>query len=153
MRKFLCLAWVLSMFASGCATVDATVKPEVHVIGVYEGSYPPNAGHGSDVPYQIDVAIKGKTVPLVLVLMSYEPVAWQFSVDEGARVSEVVLSGYHHARVTGLGPEVPVLRQDIGRAYKRDQAYEAVRKQLLERYGVEPKSFQFGYKGREFSVH
>lgn len=146
-------AWALAMVVSACATIDATVKPEVHVIGVYEGSYPPNAGHGSDVPYQIDVAIKGKMVPVVLVLMSYEPVSWQFSVDDGVRVSEVVLSSYHHARVIGLGSDVPVLRQAIGYAYKHDQAYDAVRKQLLERYGVEPKSFQFGYKGREFVVH
>lgn len=153
MRRFLYLAWMLAMLASGCATVGSTAKPEVHVIGVYEGSHPPNAGHGSGVPYQIDVAVKGKTVPVVLVLMSYEPVAWRFSVDDGARVSEVILSSYHHAQVMGLGPEVPVLRQDIGRAYKRDQAYDAVRKLLVERYGVEPKSFQYGYKGREFSVH
>jgi hypothetical protein len=135
-----------------CASVD-TGTPEVHVIGVYEGSYPPNAGHGSSRPYQIDISVKERKRPVVLVLMSYEPVEWRFTLDEGAQVREVILSSVHPSRVTGLDPEVPILRESIGLAYKRDATYERIRKQLFERYGTEPSSFQYGYKGREFSIH
>jgi len=137
---------------SACATIG-TSTPEVHVIGVYEGSYPPNAGHGSPTPYQIEISVKERKHPVVLVLMSYEPIEWRFTLDEGARVTEVILSGAHPSRVRGLHPDVAILRESLGITYGRDAAYEKLRKQLLERYGSEPSSFQYGYKGREFSIH
>lgn len=154
MHRLPALACVLSLALgiSACVTLD-TAKPEVHVIGVYEGSYPPNAGHGSSRPYQIDIAVKERKHPVVLVLMSYEPIEWRFTLDEGAQVREVILSSVHPSRVQGLGPEVPILRESLGLTYKRDASYERIRHQLAERYGSEPASFQYGYKGREFSIH
>jgi len=150
--RALACALSVAIGVCACATVD-TGTPEVHVIGVYEGSYPPNAGHGSSRPYQIEISVKERKRPVVLVLMSYEPVEWRFTLDEGAQVREVILSSVHPSRVTGLNPEVPILRESIGLTYKRDATYERIRKQLFERYGTEPSSFQYGYKGREFSIH
>jgi len=152
MQKLLTVVCVLAVIVSACATIDAD-KPEVHVIGVYEGSYPQNAGHGSRTPYQIDISVRERHVPVVLVLMSHEPVDWRFTLDEGARVKEVILSSVHPGHIKGLDREVPVLRESLGIAYRRDAAYEKLRKYLLERYGSEPASFQYGYKGREFSIN
>ena len=151
LRALACALFVVIGLCA-CATTD-TAAPEVHVIGVYEGSYPPNAGHGSSRPYQIDITVRERKRPVVLVLMSYEPVEWRFTLDAGARVREVILSSAHPSRVTGLDPEVPILRESLGLSYRRDASYERLRKQLVERYGTEPASFQYGYKGREFSIH
>ncbi len=152
MQKLPALVCILTIAVSACATIDAD-KPEIHVIGVYEGSYPQNAGHGSRTPYQIDISVRERHVPVVLVLMSYEPVEWRFTLDEGARVKEVILSSAYPGQIKGLDREIPILRESLGIAYRRDAAYEKLRKHLLERYGSEPASFQYGYKGREFSIN
>ena len=151
LRAHACALFVI-IGISACASMD-TSAPEVHVIGVYEGSHPPNAGHGSTRPYQIDISVKERKRPVVLVLMSYEPIEWKFTLDEGAQVREVVLSSAYPSRVKGLSPDTTILRESLGYTYKRDAHYERLRKQLFERYGVEPSSFQYGYKGREFSIH
>jgi hypothetical protein len=73
LRALACALFVVIGLCA-CATTD-TAAPEVHVIGVYEGSYPPNAGHGSSRPYQIDIAVRERKHPVVLVLMSYPSMA------------------------------------------------------------------------------
>lgn len=154
MRKLLSISWVMCIIAgiSACATVRSD-KPEVHVIGIYEGSYPPNAGHGSPNPYQVEILVNEAQHPVVLVLMSYEPVEWRFTLGEGAKITEVILSSAHPGLVRGLSPDVAIHRESLGITHRRDAAYDKLRKHLSERYGTEPSSFQYGYKGREFSIH
>ena len=88
----------------------------------------------------------------MLVLASYESVNWSV-VNNGARVSAVLLSGYHPSTVNGLG-NVPVLR--IGTAYAYSTggtAYARLRQAVSQYTGArEIRSFQGTYTGTEFSV-
>ena len=109
------------------------VDREVHVIGIYEagaswdGVIPdhilndpdPNAfvdwwvanvqhNHptfDAHVRVAYDDAVPMQ--PITLVLSSYEPVAWNFEIDEGAIVDQIVLNGYHQQSVVGAG-DIPV---------------------------------------------
>lgn len=51
---------------------------------------------------RIEVLVRKRPLPVLVVLSSYEPVEWHFRIDPGAKVSAVLAIGYHAQRVTGL---------------------------------------------------
>lgn len=146
---------LLLLILAGCSSLPFFgTKPEVHVIGVYEGSYPAGENHyaGHHPPGQIDILVRNNTRPVILILTSYEPVNWRFKTEENAKIEMVVLSGYYPSRVTGLGEETAISRQDIGYAYKMDARYGRIKQYCRKEFGVPPASFQYGYRGRDFIV-
>jgi hypothetical protein len=135
----------------GLAGVPADA--EVHIVGVYEGQR--RGGRFNEFARAArDVRIVARTPgrPMVLVLASYEPVNWLVA-DGGARISAVLLSGYHASTATGLG-NVPVLR--IGSAYAYSAGspeYLRLRQAVAQYTGArEIRSFQGSYEGVEFTV-
>ena len=49
----------------------------------------------------VQVFVMKSAHPIVLVLSSYEPVTWSLQLQNGAKVSHVLLSGYHASQVYG----------------------------------------------------
>jgi hypothetical protein len=107
------------------AANPAPATPEVQVVGVYEGTHPldrlhdhwwqmmgtpPPRIYGPGKPRLVGtVAVKvGEAKgPVVLVLMSYEPVVWKVD-DPNDAVVQVIASGYYRQTVEGVGKKVPV---------------------------------------------
>jgi hypothetical protein len=148
--------------------------PEVQVIGVYEGAYPPGVQHRAGFHPNGAVTIKVGAVkkPVILVFTSYEPVVWKVEAAKGA-VVRVIASGYHKQTVEGLDEKVPVsvLSHEAGDkdyfyAYCREapptasdhEREEATRKwdRLVERVKEltrqDVKGFQGKYAGESFEV-
>jgi hypothetical protein len=133
----------------GLANVPADA--EVHMVGVYEGKRMPGPSSGHPTR-DVRVVARATGRPVVLALASYEPVNW-IVASNGARISAVLLSGYHPSTVSGVG-NVPVLR--IGSAYAYSAGspeYSRLRQAVAQYTGArEIRSFQGSYSGAEFSV-
>jgi RNA polymerase sigma factor (sigma-70 family) len=75
-------------------------KAEMHVVGVY--------GPKDDVNHGITVEVRRTARPVVLVLTSYYEVAWHVKPAAGARIKQVIVSGYYPQEVNGIPAGVPV---------------------------------------------
>lgn len=130
---------------------DAPADAQVHMVGVYEGKRVAGASRGHP-PRDVRVVTRASNRPMVLVLASYEPVNW-IVVNTGARVSAVLLSGYHPSTIAGVG-NVPVLRIGSAYAYSAGSAEYARLRQVVSQYvgSREIRSFQGSYTGTEFSI-
>lgn len=130
---------------------DAPADAQVHMVGVYEGKSVAGSPSGRS-PRNVRIVTRASTRPIVLVLASYEPVNW-IVVNNGARVSAVLLSGYYPSTVSGVG-NVPVLRIGSAYAYSAGSAEYARLRQAVAQYAGarEIRSFQGSYSGAEFSV-
>jgi hypothetical protein len=148
--------------------------PEVRVIGVYEGTYPPGVRHRAGFHPNGAVTVKVGEVktPVILVLTSYEPVVWKVAAPKGA-VVRVIASGYHKQTVEGLDEKVPVTllsheagdkayfyarRKEAGPNESDHEQAETKRKwdRLVERVKEltkqDVKEFQGKYAGESFEV-
>lgn len=135
----------------------ATSEPNstLHVIGVYEGSYPAGVRHGYNYhpDGRINVVIRAQSSPITLVLASYEPVEWRLSLEQSVQVKEIVVSGYHPSKVVGASEKVKITRQALGYAYDKRDSNTFF--QRIKAYTGHSKveSFQGAYSGQEFSVN
>lgn len=150
-RCFILIAasfWVVLI--SGCATA-----PMLHGIGVYEGSYPFGVRHsaGYHPDGSVDVAVHTQSCPVILALSSYEPVVWNIKPDDGVIIKEIILSGYHPSKVTGVDTSVRITRQGFGVAYQPNAKNTKLAEKLKEYTGLDMVTFQGMYKGKAFSVH
>jgi len=92
------------------------------------------------------------STPLVLVLVSYEPVNWVIN-SNGRKLSKVLTSGYHDSTVIGA-EDTTVVKIGSKYAYKIDSNEYPVLKQDIARYISNPvQLFQGAYTGRDFSVN
>lgn len=122
---------------------DVSPDAQVHIVGVYEGK----RGNGS-----VRVTVRNSNRPVVLVLAAYEAVNWNV-VNQGARISAVLLSGYTPSSVVGTG-SAPVLRIGSRHAYEvGSRDYVQLRQAVMQYTGPrEIRSFQGNYTGSDFSV-
>lgn len=153
MKVISVLILVFAILLTGCSMASRGQRtPAVHAIGIYEGTYPPGVRHGRGAhPFgQARVSVEAKT-PVVLILSSYEPVNWVFDVRDGAQVKEVILNSYHQSEISGLGEGTVVLREYFGSAYQ-GKHQRLVEQYSSRKFGVQPVSFQYGYKGGEFVI-
>jgi RNA polymerase sigma factor (sigma-70 family) len=79
------------------------IDAELHVIG-YRGS-------GGVDKKAVDVEVRATAKPVVLVLTSYGAVDWQVKLTEGARIEEVIVSGYFPQEIEGVPKGVPLVNQ------------------------------------------
>ncbi len=138
--------------------------PEVQVIGVYEGTVPPGIQRAAGVhpPGSVTVKVGDVKKPIILVLMSYEPVLWYVEAPKGA-VVQVIASGYHQQAVAGLDKQVPVTLlsheagdKDYFYAYrqqgKANSQYDRAANRIKALTKQEIKGFQGEYTGSTFEI-
>ncbi len=167
---------------SGCSSVGTFEKtPELHSIGVYEGTAPDDDGipwHrkcGDKPPLEchrsmsqrkrknggqvvVNVSITGK--PLILAFSAYEKTKWIVKTKGGVLIEKVILGGYHSQSVEGITHDVPieVYTYDSSHCEKCYQgrgyfySYKVVPEQLKDITGLSACSWQGRYRGEEFSI-
>lgn len=118
----------------------------VHMIGAYEGTGSGRANRS------VRVVVRPSTRPLVLALSSYESVRWVI-VNQGAKISAVLLSSYEPSTVIGL-LDTPVQRIGSSYAYKAGSPEHTRWRQEVQQYvgPLDIRSFQGQYTGKEFNV-
>ena len=141
---------VALLMLSACSS-----KPALHVVGVYEGSYPPGVSHsfGNHPDGNIDIHVKSSRDPIVLGLASYEPVIWHIHSSERMNFQEIILSGHHPSKVAGVPESVKITRQAFGFSYEANAMNSPYAIKLKDYTGLEVRSFQGMYTGKEFSIH
>lgn len=123
-------------------------------VGVYQG------GGSSGVTSRdgrragsVNVRVRRGSKPTILVLSSYEPVQWWITLDPGAKLAGVLLSGYYESQVFGA-KSARVLRIGSKFAYKRGvgqyQALDAEVKSWTGGQGIQV--FQGSYEGGSYTV-
>lgn len=110
---------------------DPDAPYEMHVIGVYDGSFPPVAGRKGEPSREngVQVVVYKTLKPAVLVLSSAKPVRWELKLNQDARLELVILQGRREDKISGLPADIPVLRRDWGKtcgwAYGWEREYNA----------------------------
>jgi hypothetical protein len=138
---------------------------EMHVIGVYDGSFPPEPGKRGAPSREsgVQVVVYRTRKPAVLVLSAAKPVRWDLKLNQDARVELVILQGRYDAKISGLPSDIPVLRRDwkktCGWAYgwerdfnRRGGHYRRVIQSLRCATGLRESSFQGCKVGAVFEV-
>jgi hypothetical protein len=135
---------------------NASSAAELHVIGVYEGEYPPGVQHAAGFHPQGKAAVKvfASSTPVILVVTAYEPVRWKIEVEEGGTIAQLVLAGYHDQEVEGLPASVPVIKRKFFTYDPGDDEFPQIREELLALTGKPIASFQgvYSYRGKAFLV-
>lgn len=165
---------------------------EVHVIGVYQGALPNGQNEepwwakctafkddssamaechskyaNQRTTKSISVDVSRSNTPIVLVLMSYEPVLWKLSVSPRSRIAKILLAGYHAQDIDGIATNIPVeartyeaspcrncSRQgDYFYAYNKDsKEFDNALTKIRAITGITPASFQGSYQANRFSI-
>jgi RNA polymerase sigma factor (sigma-70 family) len=81
---------------------------ELHYVGV-DGPQ----GNRSSTSEAVIVELKATAKPAVLVLASHLPVIWDFRLNKDARVTAVILGGFHKPEIDGLPKDVPVVDYSV----------------------------------------
>jgi hypothetical protein len=119
----------------------SVLNHEVHIIE----SYGAPAG-------RIDVLVKSRPHPLLLVLRGYEPIEWHLRLERGASVAAVLAVGYHEQRITGLPATTAAVTAHAPDGAARDPAATLVgkldRRALGSLLGVTPTSVQAAEGGK-----
>jgi hypothetical protein len=122
MRRLACFfaltaLWLDPLPGRGLEPDRSQPIPEVHVIGVYEGKYPPGVTHrfGFHPEGAVEVKIAKRKNPVILVVTACEPVVWTVKAPKDA-VVKVIASGYCKQVVKGLDDTVPIklISQEAG---------------------------------------
>lgn len=124
----------------------------VEAIGVYEGQ---GANHGPGkprIPGNVTVNVRRSQSPLVLVLSSYESVRWVLKLEPGAKLSAVLVSGYHPSQVYGAGT-ARIIVLGSGYAYNNNSPeYARLEAEVRRQTGKTINLFQGNYIGSSFMV-
>src|SRR5262245_19352682 len=132
---------------------------EMHVIGVY---WAKDFVAGNK---RVDVEVRSTAKPVTLVLTSYFSVDWQIKLADGARLKNVILSGYNPQEIQGVPAGVPV----VNRSYFPDDgsrrkdgwfwayqwntvAWREMVRRLNDLTALPLASFQGAYEGGSFVV-
>lgn len=168
---------------AGCATVsEVKLTPELHAVGVYEGTDPEDDGRpwhakcgdldarschakmrqrkrelGGEVV--INVSIKDR--PLVLAFTAYDKTKWIIRAEASVVIEKIILGGYHAQSVEGIPDITPlaVYTHDDSpctRCYRGSgyfYSYETMPVQINQITGLEAASWQGRYRGVEFSIY
>jgi len=167
---------------------------DLHVIGIYEGinekngskpwwsncvtdsAKPPNEKEmiechkkfaGQHPEQKVKVRVTANSNPVILTLMSYEPIQWIVEKGNGVNIEAVILAGYYGQRISGISSVVPVdvytyhhsdcnncqVRDGYFYAYNRqDKKFNKAMHRLKTITKYNPVSFQGRYTGKSFAV-
>lgn len=133
---------------------DLPRNAQVEAVGVYQGSKTPSsASTEARKMGTVDVRVKRTRAPVILVLSSYEPVLWRISLEPGAQLAGVLLSGYHQSQVQGAGA-ARVLQMGRFYAYQQNsREYNILNREVQSWTGGQGiKVFQGRYDGGSYTV-
>jgi hypothetical protein len=142
--------------------LDDLPSGEIHAVAVYWGAMPDGKSRRFQEHPQgfVDVRVSLVEKPIILLLMSYEPVEWRVTFDPGAQVKSVVLGGHYRQAISGLPPHIPVQTVSTNRGggqsirtvlTSRDRHLDFVEK-VKQMLGREPITVQSQNEGRSFIV-
>lgn len=149
-------------YISGSAGIEPSIpaptifpkNAQVEAVGVYQGANSSGmiSSEGRKMGI-VDVRVRRGSSPIILVLSSYEPVQWKVTLEPGAQLAGVLMSGYYQSQVTGIG-SVRVLQMGRTHAYKREShEYNALDRQVRSLTGGQGIGvFQGRYEGGSYSI-
>jgi hypothetical protein len=117
----------------------------VEALGVYKAE----ASTGSQ-GNTIDVRVKSSTRPLLLVLSSSEAVRWNLSLDVGAKLSAILISGSASQTLAGIAG-VRVIELGRTNAYE-DANLAPLQREVVRKIGRPVDRFQGKYQARTFTA-
>jgi hypothetical protein len=141
----------LTIISGGPLQARVSRDARVDAVCVYEAvavraPYPPEP---SD-PVRVIVRDVGQ--PLVLVLSSHQAVKWEISLERGARLDAVLLSGCGESTVTGAG-DARVACIGGFYAFKRGSAeFKHLEKEVRRCTGRDIERFRSEYAGHKFVI-
>ncbi len=107
---------MLAAPGGGLACFPSIAGPaDVFAVGVYEGNAYLGRSQNGHPPRAASIHIAATARPVLVIATAYEPVVWTFTLDPGARLAGVMLSGYYEQMVDGLPDGTP-----LGRSYFRE---------------------------------
>jgi len=126
---------------------------QIEGVGVYQGTtsadQPTTGGRKAG---KVEVRVRRSAKPIVLVLSSYEPVRWMLTLEPGATLAAVLVSGYYQSEVVGAGSARVVTTGDRY-AYKLDTPeFASLNRETMRWTGKGITVFQGRYEGTSFSV-
>jgi hypothetical protein len=139
---------------------------EVHAIGVVEAEKSekppvPREGHRYG---RIKINVTASAHPIILVLMSYEPVLWDIAVSKRAVIEQVILGGYYAQEITGIDETIPLMVythypsqcsncfHGEGYLYSYKLEKSDFIDKVFEITGKKVTTFQGGHKGSSFNI-
>jgi uncharacterized protein YecT (DUF1311 family) len=93
-----------------CRLTGLPDKFEVHAVGTYGGDEPADVklGTSNHEANTATVVVNKPGVPVVLVLMAYDPVLWHVSWTKDTKVAAVIVGSYHTQAVLGIDKATPL---------------------------------------------
>jgi RNA polymerase sigma factor (sigma-70 family) len=128
---------------------------ELHMVGVYG----PKGLNGNNK--RVDVEVRARATPVVLVLTSYFTVDWHLKLAQGARLKRVILGGYFEQTIDGVPRDVPVSRSFPEKGGPRLQLwayvgnspqYREMVRELNQITGLPVATFLGAYEGTSFLI-
>jgi hypothetical protein len=133
--------------------IDVAPDARVLAVGIYEAADGEHSFRGPRKAGTVQVFVMKSEHPIVLVLSSYEPVTWSVQLQNGAKVSHVLLSGYHASQVYGV-PGAHIESIGTQHAYRRGSPEFQTLDGLVRQFtGKRIGSFQGAYSGTSFSLN
>lgn len=167
---------------AGCSSHNIfPPAPELHAIGVYEGTDPEDDGrpwHSKcgqlellecrkrisqkkrEVGGRVIVNVSIIDRPLILAFCAYDKTKWIVKLENGVSIEKVILGGYHAQSVEGIPENTPIEvythdSSPCARCYQGNTSfysYKDVPSELKNISEIPPTSWQGKYKGLEFSI-
>lgn len=136
----------------GSSTLQVPANADVRAVGVYEAADGSHGAGKARKPGSVRVFVSRSKRPIVLVLSSYEPVNWVLQLQDGAKVSNILLSSYHGSQAFGAnGARIDSIGTQY--AYKRGSSeFDALDAQVERLTSKRIGSFQGAYSGTSFSL-
>ena len=107
----------------------------------------------------VTVNITDDSSPIVLGLMSYEPVTWKIEASQNVTIKRIILGGYHTQRIEGVSEiQVDVYtyeRTECDRCVQKGKyfySYKGVPAEMEAAVGLKARSFQGNYTGGRYTI-
>ncbi|HZF34453.1 MAG TPA: lysozyme inhibitor LprI family protein [Candidatus Angelobacter sp.] len=93
-----------------CRLTGLPDKFEVHAVGIYAGTEPADVrlGTGNHEAKGATVVVNKPGVPVVLVLMGYDPVVWHVSWTKDTKIAAVIVGSTYKQAVLGIDKATPL---------------------------------------------
>jgi hypothetical protein len=141
----------LTIISGGSLRARVTGDAQVNAVSVYE-AVAVRAPYAAEPSEPVCVSVRMSKRPVVLVLSSHQTVQWEISLEGGATLEAVLLSGYGESTVAGAGD---ALVTSIGGfyAFKRGSAeFKHLEKEVRRCTGRSIERFQSEYAGHRFVI-